>query len=211
MNIMKKLVLLFAVVAGVSQSAFSQISIDPEVGMNMSNIRSKVDDKDAETTDSKMGFSAGVGVKFDIANGLYVKPGAYYHLLGGESEVLGSTVTTDLHYVRIPVNVGYSYNFSPKAGSIFVEAGPYVGMAVAGQTKAELAGIETKNDIEFGDGLNEMKAFDWGFNFGLGYETPWGVYVKGGYGLGLGNMSNIEALTTTNQHWNVAIGYSIKL
>lgn len=197
--------------AAMSTAAFSQISIDPEIGMNISNLRSKVGDNDAENNDSKVGFSAGAGVNIDLKNGLYVRPGVYYHLLGDKNEVADVTTTTNLHYIRIPVNIGYNYAIGEKAGSIFVEAGPYAGLALAGNTKVESPLGDEEYDINFGDEAAEMKSMDFGLNFGIGYETPWGIYVKGSYGLGLSTLSNIDDHKLTNNNFNVGIGYRIKL
>lgn len=207
---MKKLVLLAAVVA-IGHTGFSQISIDPEIGMNISNNRLKISDNDAESFDSKIGISAGVGVTLGLTKNVYLRPGIYYQNLGNKTEAFGTTSTTNYHYLRVPVNIGYNYMISNSAGSVFVEAGPYVGYALAGKTKTELLGVEVKTDIEFGDGIGETKPFDWGFNFGLGYESPWDVYVKGGYGLGLGNLTNINDVKMSNRHFNIALGYKIKL
>jgi len=207
---MKKLVLIAAAVA-IGHTGFSQISIDPEIGMNISNNRLKISGNDAESFDSKIGISAGVGVTLGLTKNVYLRPGIYYQDLGSKTEGFGTASTINYHYLRVPVNIGYNYKISNSAGSVFVEAGPYVGYALAGQSKTEVLGIETKTDIEFGDGIAESKAFDWGFNFGLGYESPWGVYVKGGYGLGLGNLSNIDDVKLSHRHFNIALGYKIKL
>ncbi|MBX9449133.1 MAG: PorT family protein [Taibaiella sp.] len=208
---MKKLVLVLAS-AAIAHTGFSQITIDPEAGANFSTIRTKIGDNDATTSDNATGFNVGVGVNMDLGSGLYVKPGLNYQLLGGKTEVAGVTTTTSMHYLQVPVNLGYRYHFSPDAGSIFVEAGPYIGYALSGKNKIEgLPTGDIENDITFGSEDAETNPFDWGFNFNLGYETPWGVYVKGGYGLGLGNLSNVADVTNNINRWNVGVGYRIKL
>lgn len=208
---MKKVVLILAA-AAVTSTGFSQISIDPEAGLNISNLRTKLGDNDATTSDSKIGFSIGAGVTLPVYKGLYVKPAISYQLLGGKTDILGVESNTSMHYLRVPVNLGYNLKLSDKAGALFAEAGPYVGMALSGQTKViGLPTGEVKNDIKFGSKIDETKAFDWGFNFGLGYETPWGIYVKGGYALGLGNMSNVDNTTLTHTNWNIGVGYRIKI
>src|SRR5690606_13814828 len=100
-----------------------------------------------------------------------------------------------------------SYTLSDKAGAIFVEVGPYAGYALSGETKTETLVGDVENDIEFGDKMSETRAFDWGFNFHVGYESPWGAYLKGGYGLGMGNLSNADDITQTHNNWNIALGY----
>ncbi|RYE00328.1 MAG: PorT family protein [Sphingobacteriales bacterium] len=207
---MKKIVLL-AATAAIAQTGFSQVSIDPEVGVNFSNTRFKLDGADAVTGDVRTGFSGGVGVNFGLGGDFYLRPGVYYQGLGSKSDIVGVATTTSLHYLRIPVNVGYNFNISKNAGSIFAEVGPYVGYAIAGQSKTEILGVSAKSDIDFGSDAAEMNPLDFGVNFGLGYESPWGIYLKGGYGLGLGNMSNIDDIKNTNTHFNISLGYRIKL
>lgn len=65
--------------------------------------------------------------------------------------------------------------------------------------------------MTFGNKSTENNPFDWGFNFGLGYSTPWGVYVKGSYGLGMGNLSNEKNTEIKNDYWNISLGYRVKL
>lgn len=207
---MKKIVLL-AATAAIAQTGFSQISIDPEVGVNFSNTRLKLDGADAVSGDARTGFSGGVGVNFGLGGDFYLRPGIYYQGMGSKSDVWGVETTTSLHYLRIPVNVGYNFNISKNAGSIFAEAGPYIGYAIGGQSKAEVLGVETKTDVDFGSGNDQVNPLDYGVNFGLGYESPWGVYIKGGYGLGLATMSNIDDVRYTNNHFNISLGYRIKL
>lgn len=208
---MKKLALVL-VCALVAHVGFAQITIDPQVGLNFAKERTVVGDDDATQSDAAVGFSGGVGVNIPLnSNGLYLKPGLYYQKLGGETKDAGVTTTVNLHYLSVPANLGYRYQIG-NAGSIFAEAGPYAGYAIDGNTEIEGgADGDVKEDISFGDETDEVNRFDWGFDFGIGYETPWGVYVKGGYNLGLGNLSNVEDVTATNRNWNVGIGYRIQL
>ncbi len=207
---MKKIVLL-AATAAIAQTGFSQISIDPEVGVNFSNTRLKMDGADAVTGDARTGFSGGVGVNIGLGGDFYLRPGVYYQGLGSKTEILGVPTTTSLHYLSVPVNIGYNFHISESAGSIFAEAGPYIGYAIAGQSKSEILGVETKSDIDFGSDNTQMNPLDYGVNFGLGYESPWGVYLKGGYGLGLATMSNIDDVRYTNNRFSISLGYRIKL
>ncbi|RQO42561.1 hypothetical protein DBR39_01400 [Chryseobacterium sp. KBW03] len=209
---MKKTVLILASVLITSVATAQKISIEPELGLNFSNIKTKFANSSSESEDSKIGFRGGLGIKFLTNSGLYLKSGLYYSGKGAQnsSSALGD-FKTHLNYLELPVNIGYHYNINGgQYGAIFAEAGPYIGYAVGGKIKGTnipLVGTsETK--IDFGDGASQLKAFDWGFNFGAGYQTPWGIYIKGGYGLGLGNMSNINNVSATNKLFNLSLGYS---
>jgi hypothetical protein len=208
---MKKLALVFAT-AFVANTGFAQISVTPEIGMNIAKQRTVVGDNDATTSDAAIGLSGGVGVGLPLYKGIYLKTGLFYQKLGGQRDILGLTSTTNLHYLQVPVNVGYRYEISDKAGAVFAEVGPYVGMAISGNTKSEaLIGDDIKNDIEFGDKLTETKAMDWGFGFGVGYQSPWGIYLKAAHNLGLGNLSNVDNVTVKNRNWNISLGYRIDI
>ena len=207
---MKKLSILAALLLGTS-AGFSQISVDPEVGLNFSNLRNQSGDNDAQTLDSKIGLRAGIGVNFNITESLYVRPGVYYNMQGAKDETIGIESKITMHYLEVPVNLGYRFTISENAGNIFAEAGPYIALALAGNVQADVLGVEVKDEIDFGTDTGETDPLDWGFKFALGYETPWGVYLKGGYGLGLGNLSNLDNSTTNNRTWNVALGYRIAL
>lgn len=208
---MKKAILLLTAVI-VAHTGFAQVSIDPEIGMNIAKMPTKYGSTTPFSAKTKSGIHLGAGLRFNLYKGFYVKPGIYYNMFGGEINVLGVTSTTTLNYINIPVDLGYNYIISNKIGSIFLEAGPQVGYALSGYTKVKpFFGSEIKNDLSFGDKTTENNPFDWGFNFGLGYATPWGVYLKGSYGLGMGNLSNQKNIEIKNDFWNVSLGYKVKL
>lgn len=209
---MKKVSMLFTGLLFAGVTSFAQMSIDPEVGMNFNNIRTKIDGADAVTDDAKVGFSAGAGLKINLADGFYVKPGLNYSLLSSQSEILSITTKSTYHYLQLPVNLGYELALNQgNAGHVFAEAGPYLGYALSGKHKVDSPLGSVEKDIEFGKENNETKPFDWGFKFGIGYETPWNIFVKGGYTLGLGNLSNVDNLKINQRNWNVSIGYRIAL
>lgn len=208
---MKKIILAVASTLLVSAS-FAQVSIDPEVGMNFSTLSTKVGNAKARTNEAAIGLKAGVGVAFDLNKNFYLKPGIYYTQTGETNEMFDIDRKTTLHYLQIPVNLGYQLKLNNgKAGSFIAEAGPYIGLGLAGYTVVETALGDLKTENDFGDDRDEMNPLDWGFNFGLNYVSPWNVYVKGQYGLGLGNLSNANNVTTNNRIWNVAVGYKINL
>lgn len=209
---MKKISLVIGSLLAV-QAASAQISIDPEVGLNVSNISSAVGDNDPETRDSKVGMNVGLGFNIGLYKGLYIKPGIQYTMLGDQADLLVGHNTTTYHYLRIPVNLGYRFDLPGNSGAIFLEAGPYVGFGLSGKSRTENLPIigALENDIEFGGDNNETNPLDFGFNFGGGYETPWGIYFKANYGLGVANMSNSDNFTAQHRVWNFNLGYRIKL
>lgn len=211
MRIMRK-ALSLVVALFIAFTGYSQVSIDPQAGLTLSKIRVKNDGEDAKYLDTHVGFSAGAAAKYDLTKGFYIKPGVNYTMLGGKEDLAaGAVETTTFHFVTIPVDFGYDYTLSATAGKVFAEVGPYARVGIAGTREIETASGEIiDNDFDFGNEVSELKPFDWGFSMGVGYETPWGIYVKGSYDLGLGNLSNIDDQTMNIRNWNVGIGYRIK-
>lgn len=205
---MKKLILAasFTAIAAGSTTA-QELTFAPEVGINLSNVSG-----DVSNTDMKIGLKVGGVVNIPAGGGFYLQPGLFFHQKGFKtsSEMLGikATSTTNFNYLELPVNVLYRVDLG-NAGGIFASAGMYAAYAVSGKVKGEVAGIEASEKVDFGSGADEMKPFDWGANFGLGYETPWGVYVRGQYGLGLGNLSNVDDFSVKNNSIQISVGYLI--
>lgn len=213
---MKKTVLIIGLVM-MTQAGYSQVTVDPEIGINFAHQRSEIGSSNAVNSDAAVNFKAGIGVHIPLLvspgmSSIYLKPGVSYQQQGGEVKAGALKTKTNLHYLKMPVNLGFHLKVGDYAGAVFAEAGPYAGLALDGNTKTTggPAG-EIKNDISFGSKTSETNRFDWGFNFDIGYETPFGIYVKGGYDLGLGNLSNVSNETINNRNWNIGLGYRFKL
>lgn len=219
---MKKVTMLLSGLVLTGMTAFAQMSVEPEIGMNISNLSTKVSDRDSEMHTSKIGLNAGIGLKFNVTEGFYVKPGVYYSQQGAEVELLDfgniaqskSTFTT--HYLQIPVSLGFQGGLNGgQSGYIFAEVAPYVGFGLSGTMEVEtsVGGIvvKDKSDMDWGKEDNEYNPLEVGMKFAVGYETPWGIYLKGGYTLGLTNMANVDDYKMNNRSWNISLGYSISL
>src|SRR5690606_7522070 len=117
---------------------------------------------------------------------------------------------------EIPVNV--IANFETSGGSLFVGAGPYYALGVAGKIRAEFSetddGItntaKIEEDIKFGNNSGAtLKSGDFGINFLIGYELTNGLNIHTGYGLGLSNINTTDTeLTVKNRVFSVGLGFS---
>ncbi len=219
---MKKVTMLLSGLVLTGMTAFAQMSVEPEIGMNISNLSTKVSDRDSEMHTSKIGLNAGIGLKFNVTEGFYIKPGLYYNMLGAEAQLVDfgdiaqSKNIYTTHYLQIPVNLGFQGGLNGgQSGYIFGEVGPYVGFGLSGKIKNEtdIIGISGSNeaDIKWGKENDEFNPLEVGMKFAVGYETPWGIYLKGGYTLGLTNMANVDDYKMNNRSWNISLGYSISL
>jgi len=218
---MKKIILSTALLGAFAVTAKAQISIAPEAGINISNTTSKYEFGGTtyeSETESKIGLKAGAVVNIPVVKGFFIQPGLFYSMKGNkiteETNGIDVKVTTSLNYLEVPVNLGYEFDFG-NAGGVFVTAGPYLGYAFSGKRKGEgsFGGttVSVDDDVEFGSGTNEMKRLDYGVNFSAGYRSPFGVYVRAQYGLGLANLANPEGATTKNKVLAFSVGYAFSI
>lgn len=209
---MKKIIIITASLCIAATSSFGQISIDPEIGVNSATLFRKVGNTTV-TNKYRGGFNAGIGFQIPIIGGLYFKPGLQYTIVGDMDEQMITSTTTTMHYLRVPMNLGYRLQLPGNAGAFFAETGPYLGFAMGGTVKVDNIPIigSTETDINFGSENNEIKPVDIGMNFGAGYESPWKLYVKINYGLGLQNLSNSDNSELKNSVWNFNLGYRIMI
>jgi len=143
---MKKIFTFVVALVTVASSAMA-LDYEPKeglstqvfLGFNTSTIRN------LDNYNGKIGGIA--GAKFDYvlpkAHGTYVSAGLDWSQKGAKNSDLvcvlstGSVDATDkinLHYLEIPIHVGFRYNFSNEVG-VFGEIGPYFGIGIAGKHK----------------------------------------------------------------------------
>lgn len=210
---MKKLILIaVAAMAGIQANA--QLSINPEAGLNIGNASYKIDGN-KQSTSSVLGYKAGVVLDIGIAKGFYIQPGVFYSLKGAQinysSALLSGNIKSSLDYIEIPLNFAYRYELG-NAGAVFAAAGPYMGLGMKGKNKTTVTGMATvEDDVVFGDAADEVKKIDYGVNFGVGYISPIGIYVRAQYGLGLANLSNADKVSAQNRVWGISLGYAFML
>ncbi|MBX9448563.1 MAG: PorT family protein [Taibaiella sp.] len=207
---MKKVLFIITAALIGNQAAQAQMSIAPEVGLNMSKF---IGDDVYDDAKFKTGFKVGANVNFPVANNFYIAPGLFYSTKGVKYEetTLGITgkYNVNVGYLELPVNALYRLPLGD-AGALMFSAGPYIGYALHGKSKAEITGIgSTEEDIVFGGDADEMNPLDIGFNAGVGYETPFGIYVRAQYGHGFTSLSNVDNITTNNQNLQFSLGYNL--
>ncbi|MFT4062230.1 MAG: porin family protein [Edaphocola sp.] len=209
---MKKLILV-AAGALLGTSSFAQVSINPEFGVNFAKMPYEYGSIN-QPGEAITGLKGGVMIDFGLSKGFFFQPGVMFSIKGNKTtySLLGvTTVTkTTIQNLEIPINLGYRCSFG-KAGSAFATVGPYAGLGMSGKSKAESGGVSIEGDITFGDDAGDVKKLDYGVNFGLGYATPMGIYIRGQYGMGLANLSNVDNATSQNRVWSVSVGYAFAL
>lgn len=223
---MKKLVLGILSIACFSAISNAQIELAPEAGVNLAKLA--MGQSMGIDWKNKPSLKFGAAVNIPVLKGLYVQPGLFYAGKGvrfsEEQTISGVTAKAkmriNLDYLEIPVNLMYRYKIG-KAGSIFATAGPYLGFALSGKIKADFevgppANIKESEteDLKIGkDRSDDIKPLDFGLNFGVGYQLPFGVFLRAQYGLGLSNINNNpdDNYSMKNRVISITLGYALPL
>ena len=198
---MKKVLLTLGVAFLAAAGAQAQTTYGLKAGVNFPKMSYSGGNSEFSTDASTNFYVTGYANLFTSPN-FAIQPGVSLQGKGGKSELGNIESTTNLMSIEIPVNAVY-YIPTGNSGSVFIGAGPYVGFNIAGQNKIN----DVKTDIEFGSKLGETKVVDYGANFQLGYKISNGFLVNGGYGLGIGNLSNTDNLKQRNRVWSLGVGF----
>jgi hypothetical protein len=212
---MKKLMILAACVTTLSTAANAQIGFAPEAGLNLANMHYKLDDTTTLDNGIKLGARVGVNVNIPITpDRLVLQPGLFYSIQGMKSDENGQTNNITLHYAQIPVNLVYYFN-DPSEGRFFVGVGPYVGIAFSGKNKFNPGngGTETTEDFKFGSGADQdLGRIDYGAQASAGYQLRSGIFFRGMYQHGIGDLVPSESPAQPEAYINntcitISVGY----
>ena len=206
---MKKLLTL-ALCAGIFTTASSQTYV--QGGVNLANITKNAS---GATQDNNMltTFNAGLMHRFNIVPVFAIETGIMVDGRGSKANTYFTDSKEDNYfktklnplYIEIPLNAVVKIPIQENM-SVFLNAGPYAAMGVAGKTKWEskilgISASKTEN-IKFNDddpltsaqegaAFDKLKRFDIGLNFGGGVDLG-AVLVKVNYGMGFNKISSME-------------------
>ncbi len=211
---MKKLFLGFLLTTTVVLSTKAQVYV--QGGLNLANI-TKTNDGQTEKNNILPSFNVGIlgrlklDPMFDLESGVLLtghgsKAETYFN--GGNDYV--KTKFNPL-YIQVPLNAVVKIPLE-KESSIFFNAGPYAAIGIGGKSSSEskfgpLMSSSSKtivfsNDDPFTSqeedaGYNKLKRFDFGLNFGGGFQFQHFI-IKANYGLGLAKINSTESNNTAN-------------
>ncbi|WP_026063262.1 outer membrane beta-barrel protein [Pedobacter arcticus] len=147
-----------------------------------------------------------VGSYFSVQPGLSLQgKGAKYYENGDDK------IEDNVLAIEVPVNLLVNLPAGP--GHFYLGGGPYAGFNIAGQKKSTILGVESENDLKFGnDSGDDLKALDFGFNVLAGYQLSSGLNFGAGYGFGLTNLTPTSTSNTNieknNRLWSFTVGYA---
>ena len=206
---MKKIAFSMALIAGLVITAAAQNTrFGINAGVVMGNLKGEEGGQEQEL-ESKIGLTLGIRADVPLSENFSFRPGLNFVQKGGKDEIdiLGTTykTTITLNYLELPLN--FVYNASAGTGKFFFGAGPVLGYGFSGKTKFEGGGNEDEQDINFGDGDEELKAFEFAGNVLAGYEFGNGVYLQLNYNPGFSNLSNATDSELKTTYFGLRLGY----
>jgi len=205
---MKKIVLSLALIAGIVTAISAQTRFGINAGAVLGNLNIKESGQEQES-DSKIGLTAGIRADVPLSENFRFRPGLNFVQKGAKDkiDVLGTEIKTTytLNYLELPLN--FVYNADAGKGKFFVGAGPVFGFGLSGKFKYESGGDEQSEDINFGDGEDEVKSFEFAGNVLAGYECASGLYFQANYNPGFSNLSNSTDSELKTTYFGLRIGY----
>ncbi|HEX8462735.1 MAG TPA: porin family protein [Segetibacter sp.] len=218
---MKKMFLLAAatVIASVS---FSQVRFGAQIIGNAGKTSFETPDEVSFKNSTKIGFGAGFVSEIPVSesvsirsslNYLQKKSGAEFEvpLIPGKKHVINNT----LNYLELPVNL--VYNLNGESANIYFGAGPSLGYALSGKSKYKgwdfddnnnVVAVEETTDVFKKDETGAaFKRFDLSANFNAGVQFKNGLFVNGGYLLGLTNLGSNDDGSYKNRGILLTVGF----
>ncbi|MGZ3754604.1 MAG: outer membrane beta-barrel protein [Mucilaginibacter sp.] len=209
----------FGVSVGLNESTFHESNNTVTTGNSSSK----------EFTTNLTGFHIGAFLEFAMKQ-FAIQPGLMYTTKGSnvqdsnyQSGVAGysnslSNQKETLNYLEVPVNVLY-YIPVKKMGRLFIGAGPYYALGIAGNINGSTVSSNTisgtttnittidNGKINYGNSYGEIKNPDYGINTQFGLATKNGVKFGIGYGFGLSDLSTDNTSTLKNQVLSFSLSY----
>jgi len=220
---MKKLIAI-ALCVGIFTSAKSQ-RIYVQGGVNLANISTSTSGS-TQKNNMLTTFNAGILVRSNKAEQVALETGLLLDGRGSKSESGSGAnyykATFNPLYLELPVNVVLRLPLSNATSNIFINAGPYIAMGIAGKSKVvgQLGGvsINSSKNIQFtstdptadDQAYSKLKRFDYGANIGAGIDLG-KILIKANYGLGLAKINSTQTNNSTNDKdkyrtWSISLG-----
>ena len=215
----------------IGGTALSQISFGPKAGFILAKYGQNYKDSDMEDY-LKFRFGPSVGAVLDMPLCDYVsfQPSGMFSIKGTAHDLKKRSEEHPNHtwdgydrdrifYFEIPINFAGKLELGPGVAQIFV--GPYIAFALAGRnyydyqftnmqgtttekgdTKIMMTGTVTQEDYDTEGVGGFMRPFDFGFDFGLGYQWK-ALLFNVGYNLGIANLTpDIEAAVLDGESYD---------
>jgi hypothetical protein len=200
---MKKILLV-----AVLSSAIVTVNAQATFGLHLDGVSSNMEYKASGFTmkaDSKIGWKVGAVANLPLAGTFAFMPQLNLVSKGNKMDNSGTTSSTNLTYVELPLNFVYT------SGGFFGGFGPSVAFGVGGKSKESGSpDVTVKFDGKANDGSDEnihLKALDFGGQVIAGYKLSSGLFFNAHYNLGLSNISPDAGVSAKNNYFGFGVGY----
>ena len=178
--------LLFVLFTFLSVTAFSQVTWNAKVGMNISNYTGD------NEMNSKVGFKIGGGLEYGLTELWSLQPSLLISTKGAKYDDL----TMNTVYLELPIMAAARMAITDDT-NIVISAGPYLACGVGGNTSLGDIKVDTFGD----EGLDRFDA-----GLGLGVAAEFGKIVVGLEGqVGLVDVEKIG--NPKNINFSINLGY----
>lgn len=205
---MKK-ILLGCMIMAAASNLKAQVYI--QGGLNLANITTT---SNGNTEDNTMlpTFNVGLMSRFGLSKVVDLESGVLFTGKGSRAQTYFNNgndyIKTKFNpeYIEVPLNLVVKFPLAKGTG-LFVSGGPYAAIGIAGKSKTESKfgplSSSSSSDIQFSNdspftseqddaAYNKLKRFDFGLNFGGGFEFAH-LILKVNYGLGLAKINSTQS------------------
>ncbi len=197
-----KRILLLSGLLFLTTAVFSQFTIGPKIGLNLSTLKTTFPEIKEEM---KAGYQLGAFARF--GKKIYVQPEVMFSTRGGiiKSETgINTKTTVDLKTMQVPLMIGYKL-INLKVVNLRIMTGPAMSLVLNKEITVSSGNIE--ETIED----NNIKDAIWSWQLGAGVDVlMFTLDVR--YEWGLNNMYDPEGGTSydmKNNLWNISLGWKI--
>lgn len=210
---MKKIFLTLTLITAITVTTRAQVYV--QGGLNLANI-TKTNDGQTEKNNILPTFNVGILGRLELDPMFNLESGLLLTGRGSKAETYfnnGNYTKSKFNplYIEVPLNAVVKIPLQNKS-NIFFNAGPYAAIGIGGKSKTESKigpflstsekSIKFSNDDPFTSqeedaGYNKLKRFDFGLNFGGGFQFDHFI-IKANYGLGLAKINSTESNNTAN-------------
>lgn len=198
--------ILMASLGAYAQPEAGSLTIQPKIGMNVSNYIGSRD------SDPRIGLAAGAEFEYDITRRVGLSVGLMYSMQGAKSTIMTfldlfnypeyqGKVTYKTDYINIPVlaNV-YVYK------GLALKVGIQPGFNVVSKYTISFGGVDRSSNLS--DIGIDVKSFDFAIPFGISYEIK-NVVIDARYNLGV--IKIIDHDDSKNSVFQFTLGYKFGL
>lgn len=209
---------LLTIVLGTFLFTTAKSQVYVQGGLNLANITTS-NSGATQKNNLLTTFNAGVMYRSNRNESIALEAGLLLEGRGSKSDYYITSSTDDNYvktkfnplYLELPVNFVLRLPLEGKS-NIFINAGPYVAMGIAGKSTIETkflgTVINSTSDIKFNNDnpttsqqeyarYDKLKKFDYGLNIGAGVDFK-RVLLKVNYGYGLAKINSTQTNNSSN-------------